>query len=121
MNADGKFLFFSVALSGVLQGDPSSGTLFVIALNPCVELLNQTCRPNEIVRAFADDIAAVLEHLSSLKVFHGVFRLISLCSGMKIKAAKCVIILLGHATTEAVVARSSNTSLRTYLGGQTSR
>ena len=32
MNADGQLIFFFVALSGVLQGDPSSGTLFVIAL-----------------------------------------------------------------------------------------
>ena len=56
------FLYY--VWSGVLQGCPLSGSLFVICLNPFLNL-SSTCLalPYEISRAFADDLAFVLHSL----------------------------------------------------------
>ena len=49
-NIDGEFIWLFEALSGVLQGCPASGTLFVIGINPCPK----KSRPPSVPQTFAE-------------------------------------------------------------------
>ena len=81
-------------LSGVLQGCPVSGSLFVIAIKPCLIMINQKVEPNDLCRTFADDIATVTCRIDTLVKIAKVFEVIKRVSNLAVKANKCVIISL---------------------------
>ena len=104
INGVSKFIFN--ILSGVLQGCPLSGTLFVIVMDPIMFLFTKyICSPGfGQVRACADDIGAVLYNLKDLvRVFH-IFSIVGKASGLLLKPIKCVLILLSHLATEHNIA-----------------
>jgi len=102
---------FCLFLSGVLQGCPLSETLFVISINPFLNAAENILNPPyEIMRAFADDLAAVLQSLAQLKRLQVLFKVLHIISGLSIKAKKCVIIPLGEVFCPDVAAR-----VREYL------
>ena len=64
----GTFVFLFKMLSGVLQGCPLSGTLFVIAIDPLLVMFHRFIHEPKLgmVRACADDIGATLNQLRTL-------------------------------------------------------
>ena len=56
---DGKLLFLYVIKSGIIQGCPASGTIFVLVLDPFLRLL-KACLTGSVSRALADDIGTLL-------------------------------------------------------------
>ena len=80
--------------SGVLQGCPLSGSLFAISVEPVLPMISTLLItfPGSIVRAFADDIGAVLASARLLQPLHGLFRSVALATGLAVKAKKCAII-----------------------------
>ena len=87
-------LFFRV-LSGVRTGCPASATLFVLCMNPFVDLfirlsdgpkLSSTC-------LCADDVGSALRALKSPKYQFSIFSVASKVSNMVLKPAKCVLII----------------------------
>ena len=94
-NIDGTVSWLYAVLSGLLQGCPASGSLFLIAINPCLIMINQTIEPNDLCRAFADDIATVIGRIDTLVKIAQVFEVIKRVSNLAVKANKSVIIPLG--------------------------
>jgi hypothetical protein len=99
-NIDGTVCWLFEVLSGVLQGCPASGSLFVIAINPCLKMINASIGPNDICRAFADDIATVLESIRTLAKIESIFEIMRRISNLSIKSKKCVLIPLGGFLTD---------------------
>ena len=96
--AGSQMMFFTFMLSGVIQGCPLSGTLFAIAMDPVLTIMNKKIEQRDLghVRACADDIGIVLRSLSSLSVSHPIFSATKLASGLDLKPTKCNIIPLGQ-------------------------
>eukprot|EP00973_Karenia_brevis_P068242 9495201-Karenia_brevis.AAC.1 len=87
--------------SGVLQGCPMAVLLFVLAMEPFVQLFIALC---------ADDIAAVLNSWRHLIHLHKIFILADKCAGLRLKPIKCVLVPLS-----APVSPSLLESLRDFL------
>ena len=80
----------------MLQGCPASGSLFVLAIDPLIRCLHtKLSSPREICRAFADDIALVLQSLTKLKCLKSVFNFFQAVSGLALKPKKCLLIPVG--------------------------
>ena len=80
--------------SGLLQGSPPSGSLFVLAINPLLIAL-QGVPPNNqqvVVTACADDIGIVLQELCSASRVAELFAVLEKQPALQLKAAKCVIV-----------------------------
>ena len=90
-NIDGTFIWLFDVLSGVLQGCPASGSLFVIAINLCLYLIDDVIGPRDVVRANADDIATVIAKLETLIKIANVFAVYRRASNLTIKTKKCII------------------------------
>ena len=99
-NIDGIVIWLFHVLSGVLQGCPASGSLFVIAINPCLYLIDDVIGPRDVVRAFADDIATVIAKLETLIKIANVFAVYRRASNLTIKTKKRVIIPIGSPFNE---------------------
>ena len=110
-NIDGVVIWLFDALCGVLQGCPASGTLFVIAINPCLHLIDESIGKNDIVRAFADDIAIVIDRLGTLSQIAKIFEAFRRASNLAVKPNKCVIIPLGSPFSDEIVRK-----VRVFLG-----
>ena len=71
---NGKWYRQFVTKSGVLQGCPHSGALFVAILDPFLRMMQQALDEHGgTVRACADDVAAVVHNGSGLIAIHKVF------------------------------------------------
>ncbi len=82
--------------SGVLQGCPGSAFLFNNALDPFFRLLVDftVAKKAGLVRACADDIGAALRAAKYLKGFAPILALALKFGGLKLKPAKCKLIVL---------------------------
>ena len=94
--------------SGVLQGCPLSGSLFVLAIDPLLVVFKQHLEALGLakVRACADDIGMAIRSLKTLAVIKHWFDRFENASGLVLIPPKCVIILLnvnaGETNVEAV-------------------
>jgi len=102
LNIDGDIIWLYKVFAGVLQGCPLSGSLSVIVMNPCLNALNANLGKNDICRAFADDIANVIESHRTLPKVAKVFDAIRHASNLGLKIKKCVIIPLGGPFSDAL-------------------
>ena len=104
-NIGGAAQFMFMILSGVLQGCPFSGTLFVIIMDPIMHLFTKyICRPGfGEVRSCADDVGCALACLWSLKRVFLIFESVRKATGLILKPNKCVIVLLSHVANEGNV------------------
>jgi len=98
-------LLFRV-LAGVRTGCPLSATLFLLAFNPFLILINLISDgPRVSVSCMcADDVGSALRALKSLVRQHSVFKLASRVSGMHLKPSKCFIVVSCVALSEHVCA-----------------
>ena len=107
MNTHEGLTSIFIILSGVLQGCPLSGSLFVTAIDPLLHMFKVKLEDSALgwTRACADDIGIVLKHLADLPVVKIVIEKFTRVSGFKLKPAKCVIVLL------SILANDSNTKM----------
>jgi len=82
---------FSI-LSGVLQGCPLSGTLFVLVVDPLLWLFRVHIN-SAVIRACADDIGAALRRMDDLVILARIFEDFRKASRLTLKPAKCILIL----------------------------
>ena len=92
----GKFQWIFSIKSGVLQGCPLSGTLFVIAIDPLLTQFEHYIHNPLLgaIYACADDIGAALKELKHLKTLYQLFERYRLISGLTLKPKKCFAILV---------------------------
>jgi hypothetical protein len=83
-------------LSGIRQGCPASGTLFALAIDPCIRYLISLLGPRGgMLNAYADDIAAVLRDLFVvLKSIDEAFLTIGRATALHLHPGKVQIIPL---------------------------
>lgn len=101
--------------SGIAQGCPLAGLLFVSAMGPVGRHLHSAFREARGGRArqCADDIAVVLRAARFLSVLAPIFRDADKDAGLHLKLAKCEVVLVGRdrgdtarAIAEAELARA---------------
>ena len=96
MNLPAGVEWLFTIISGVLQGCPLSGTLFVIGIDPLLYAFEQHIHTPGLgcVRACADDIGVSLNQLSDLRPLFVLFDKFRKLSGLVLKPSKCICILL---------------------------
>ena len=91
-------------VSGVLQGCPGSGSLFSIALDPCLRRLASIVFGPGIARACADDVGVVLASLRLLRPLAAAYQIIQTLTGLALKPRKCIIVPCAFLATDEVKA-----------------
>ena len=94
-----RFFLYCIR-SGILQGCPASGSLFVMAIDAFLCMLKAKIAQSRS-KAFADDIASILQKLSQLHIAERCFSRFSCISGLKLKPKKCKLIPLGAPLDDA--------------------
>ena len=94
-------------LSGIRQGCPASGTLFALAIDPCLRFLIGKVGPKRgIVNAYADDIAAVLRDMfASIGLIDTIFQTIGGATSLHLHPGKVQIIPLWKFDAETIRAQ----------------
>ena len=95
--------------SGIRQGCPASGSLFALAIDPCIRYMMDQLGPDRgVLTAYADDIAAAVRELFvAIRILAEAFGVIGRCSALELHPGKVVIIPLWKfqkATVRAAVA-----------------
>ena len=84
-----------VNANGVKTRGTASGTIFVLRIDPFLQLSRLRCGPRDFGRVFADDIGYVIFDLyATLLVFADCFELFGSVSNVKLKIKKTVIVPL---------------------------
>ena len=107
---NGKFLFY--VLCGVKTGCPLSSILFLLCVNPFIDLFRWLSdNPGfSLTRICADDFGSALKQLESLRTQASIFRLAGAVAGLLLKPSKCVIVVSCCILTDALVE-----AIRTWL------
>ena len=94
---EGFVWLFSI-ISGILQGCPLSGSLFVFIIDPLLFLLRTHIENTGLghVRACADDVGICINELCSLIPVQVIFENYRQLTGLTLKPAKSIIVLLAH-------------------------
>ena len=97
---DGSFLFR--VLGGVKTGCPFSSLLFLLGLNPIVDLFLLLCDGPKLsfTRVCADDFGSALSALRYLRRQASIFRVAARAAGLHLKPAKCILVISGCELTE---------------------
>ena len=96
-----SFPFFA----GVKTGCPFSSIAFLLAVNPIIDLFLYLSDGPKLsqTRVCADDFGSALKALHVIKTQASIFRLASRITGMRLKPAKCVIIISGCELTQSLI------------------
>ena len=89
--AGGILLFLFEILSGVLQGCPLSGTLFVLVIDPLLWAFKAKLS-STIIRTCADDIGMALRKLEELCLVYKIFSDFEQATNLHLKPSKSIII-----------------------------
>ena len=97
---DGSLLFF--ILGGVKTGCPASSILFLLGINPIVDMFILICDGPKlaVTRVCADDFGSALQRLHSLKRQAAIFKVASRACGLHLKPDKCILIFTGIQITK---------------------
>ena len=90
---DPSALLFQI-VTGILQGCPLSGSLFVIVINPLLVALSKKfpCRSRAEITACADDVGLALKSLIDAPLVAQEFEFFAKIARLCLKPAKCVIV-----------------------------
>eukprot|EP00971_Amphidinium_carterae_P179856 3567317-Amphidinium_carterae.1 len=86
---------------GTPQGGPLSPFLFLIGLDPLLRSLEMPLTPNELVSAWADDIALICLSFPSRVLAYDILVAFASVSGLVLQRKKCAVIPLGSLDVEA--------------------
>ena len=106
---NGLLSFMFEILTGVLQGCPLSGTLFVLAIDPLLWMFRIQIN-SAVVRACADDVGVALRFLKQLRILYDIFEKYAKATNLKLKPGKCIII-----PTTCMLDEESLSLLRSFL------
>ena len=97
-------LLFSI-LGGVKTGCPASSILFLLGINPIVDMFNMLCDTPALAttRVCADDFGSTLKHMFLLSRQAAIFKIAAKACGLLLKHVKCVIIISGCDLTDDLV------------------
>eukprot|EP00971_Amphidinium_carterae_P326554 6457421-Amphidinium_carterae.1 len=82
-------------VEGTPQGGPMSPWFFLVGLDPLLRQLASRLRPEDLLSAWADDLAAVTVSFRSLLLVYNDITCYTLVSGLALQLQKCVLIPLG--------------------------
>ena len=96
LRTGGFELFLFEVISGVLQGCPLSGSLFVMLMDPLLFSFQHFVVSQGLgnVYACADDIGMSLLRANTLHIVHKLFEQVRKASGLTLKPRKCIVIIL---------------------------
>ena len=100
---DGSLLCF--ILGGVKTGCPASSILFLLAINPIVDMFVYLSDGPKLsaTRICADDFGTTLKRLHTLKRHASIFRVAAKACGLHLKPEKCVLIFTGIEITDEFI------------------
>ena len=103
VDCDGELRWLFCVISGVLQGCPLSGPLFVIVIDPLLFMFKKKVEDITVgrVRARADDIGASLAKLAKIGIFQQAFARFQSVSGLTLKPKKCLMVLTASEASES--------------------
>ena len=84
-------VFLFMIVSGVLQGCPLSGTLFVLVIDPLLWSFKRKLS-STVVRTCADDIGMALRRLDELCLIVKIFHDFEAASNLKLKPKKSILV-----------------------------
>ena len=87
----GVMVFMFMIVSGVLQGCPLSGTLFVLVIDPLLWSFKKKLS-STVIRTCADDIGMALRRLDELCLIAKIFYDFECASNLKLKPKKSILI-----------------------------
>ena len=92
-------------LAGVRTGCPLSATLFVLSLNPFLELINWLSDGPKISKTCvcADDVGSALRSLQGLRTLHSVLKLAEQVAGLHLKPSKCFLVVSAVQLSQDVI------------------
>ena len=104
--------------SGVKQGCPLAMILFALALDPIIRLMISRLGPNDIARAFCDDLAIAADNvLFALKRLAPIFTLIARSCNLHLAPTKMQACLIGP-DAQAIIAPELEGALSMFSGMQ---
>ena len=105
--------------SGIIQGCPLSGAIFVMTVDPCLRLLQKTL-PSSTNRAFADVIATIVQSLQDLSTLKSNFDIFRDISGLDLKIKNAPSSLSGSTQRLSLSNASREPSNKSSRNGPTS-
>jgi hypothetical protein len=101
----GGISFFCWVMSGVLQGCPLSGLIFVLVMDPLLSAMEGLIDKVGLAttRACADDVGAAVVHIRALKIYANLFSIMERVSNLRLKASKCVVVPVATKFCPAIV------------------
>ena len=100
LKLDGEVSQSVLVQSGVRQGCPMSPVLFALALDPFINHLSKKLGPGDSLRAYADDMALVLNSVSKISSVASCFQLLQSASALKVNINKTVFVPLYEASLQ---------------------
>ena len=104
-SASGLNRFLFLVESGVIQGDPLAGVLFVLVLDPILHMFYNVFEKPGLgyCRACADDIGVVMRDIAGLVPLYSAFQLIFQATSMSLNIPKCILIPLNLSLSHAYI------------------
>ena len=103
LTSSGANPFLFELASGVQQGCPLAGVLFVLSFDPCVRWLSQTLEGIGVPLACADDVLVILKQVRAMSFVQHIFDNLKTATGLMLSPTKCIGVPLWGACSPHVI------------------